>query len=463
MGPSSKPSTFLSSVTTIKAEFALQTSKALNETEIRIFEEFLKNCIVEMASQCFIEDVTLTSQRLDLFGARRMEIQKLILDLNITGRLVQDHSDSKFALLVKRILLDEDGYLQSRLSVLPMIQEREWISSVSDVEGTPKPHSTIKLLIKVFLRVGAAVCGMALIAMIVFLVTRSKGSNSHASRDGQFIDQTQFPTEIDQELVTTEEEDNDTSTLSSALGFDSEVLDDRDFSPSSTFSYSGTSCDSGKDFIMSLTSSSVTASEIKGELLASNLRTVPLQDKRHASIDDEDMQDISVVETEIDNSELKSKKSFPWAFTKHQSRNNFAQSAITRKLSTFVPSQKEMTRVLSTVSSLSDKSSYVGSASLNGTPYEVLVAGNKPLGLVIKSTSTGPQILRVKSESPVYGIVDEGDYIISVDGKDTRSMSAKELSQWLHREVNIHGKERTFILMNSNHIEENWLKMAKSV
>jgi cytoskeletal protein RodZ len=457
-------------VTTINAEFALQTNKALNKTEIRMFEEFLKNYIVEMESQCFIEDVTLTLQRLDSIGARRLKNQKLIVDLNVTGRLVQGHSDSKFTQLVKRILFDEDGYLHSRLSDLPLFQDREWISSVSDIGGAPKPHSTIKFLINIFLGVGVTVCGMSFIAIIVFLVTKSKRSNSHTDRESQFIDNTQFPTEIDQELVTTEdeeedeEEDNDTSTLSSTLVFDNETLENRDTAArTSTFSYSGTSCDSGKDFITSLTSSSIAASQIKREILASNLRTIPLQEKRHASIDDEDMQDISIVETEIDNSELKSKKRSSWTFAKPQSRNNFAQSDVTPKFPTFLHSQKKMIRDLSTVSSLSDKSSYVGSASLNGTPYEVLVAGNKPLGLIIKSTNTGPQILRVKSESPVYGIVDEGDYIISVDGKDTRHMSAKELSQWLHREVNIHGKERTFILMNSNHIEENWLKMAKTV
>jgi hypothetical protein len=44
-------------------------------------------------------------------------------------------------------------------------------------------------------------------------------------------------------------------------------------------------------------------------------------------------------------------------------------------------------------------------------------------------------------------MVQEGDFILSVDGIDARFMSARELSKWLHRNENVSG-ERTMILMS---------------
>lgn len=446
----------------MSTNFVLNINAALNATEIQVFEDFLKTNIVELDDRIYIEDVTLIMQQLGLVGLRSLEIQTLSTDLDITGRLIQDHSDFQFETRVKTILLDKDGYLQSRLYRLPMFQEKESNAPISDVEGAPKAQSTVRFLLQTFLGLGATVCIIGLIAIVVFLVTRSKRLHSNTMHGGQFNDPTQFPTINDQEHDTMEEEDGDTSTISSTLILDDEALCDEGIYQMSTFSYSETSCDSGKDFMMSLTSSSIAVSETRRDSSTPKLHTIPLQENRHGSIEDEDMQDISIVETEINNADLNSKKKSSWTFTKLQSRVSFAQSDRTPKHSNLYES-KELVQALSTVSSLSDKSSYTCGTSLHGTPYEVLVTGNKPLGLIIKSTITGPQILKVKSESPVHGIVEVGDYIISVDGKDTRSMSAKELSQWLHREVNQHEKEKTFILMSCSNMEENWLKMAKTV
>jgi len=106
---------------------------------------------------------------------------------------------------------------------------------------------------------------------------------------------------------------------------------------------------------------------------------------------------------------------------------------------------------ISAVSSLSGKSSCTGSISLSGgEPYEVLVPASAPLGLVVKTSPSGPQILRVKPTSPLHNIVQEGDYILSADGVDARYMTARELSQWLHRHEGsgAMGGERTLILMS---------------
>ena len=110
--------------------------------------------------------------------------------------------------------------------------------------------------------------------------------------------------------------------------------------------------------------------------------------------------------------------------------------------------------VISVVSSLSGKSSCSETTLVfhDGEPYEVLVPGSKALGLVVTSTRTGPQIVHVKNTSPLHQIVENGDFILSVDGIDCRHISAKTLSKWLHKtDSNV---ERTMILMgrkNSYH------------
>ena len=92
------------------------------------------------------------------------------------------------------------------------------------------------------------------------------------------------------------------------------------------------------------------------------------------------------------------------------------------------------------------------SFDLSGEPYEVLVPTSETLGLVVKSSKSwsraGPQILKVKQTSPLYNIVQEGDYIMSVDGMDARNLTARELSQWLHRHDPDAGAERTLILIS---------------
>ncbi len=132
---------------------------------------------------------------------------------------------------------------------------------------------------------------------------------------------------------------------------------------------------------------------------------------------------------------------------------------------------------VASMSSLSGKTSYSGTISLSnygaGTPYEVLVPASTPLGLIVQSSpipvsipasasapghfswSYGPQVLKVKTTSPLHSLVQEGDYVLSVDGVDVRGMTARELSCWLHRGGDggggDGGAERTLIFMSRNH------------
>ncbi|GFH44936.1 predicted protein [Chaetoceros tenuissimus] len=103
---------------------------------------------------------------------------------------------------------------------------------------------------------------------------------------------------------------------------------------------------------------------------------------------------------------------------------------------------------LSVVSSLSGRSSCSGSITLTGEPYEVVVPTNKSLGLIVKTSSAGPKIVHVKPASPLEDIVEVGDYILSVDSVDARSMSARALSKWLHANNDNESGERTMILMS---------------
>lgn len=109
------------------------------------------------------------------------------------------------------------------------------------------------------------------------------------------------------------------------------------------------------------------------------------------------------------------------------------------------------TDVISVVSSLSGKSSHTETTIEfhHGNPYEVLVPGNVPLGLVVKTTKLGPQVIHVKESSPLRQVVEDGDYILAIDGKDIRYTSAKSLAKWLHNTDMTN--ERTMILMGIKH------------
>ncbi len=115
---------------------------------------------------------------------------------------------------------------------------------------------------------------------------------------------------------------------------------------------------------------------------------------------------------------------------------------------------------ISAVSSLSGFSSFDGSAIADGDLYEVLIPNGRDLGLVVKSNTSGPKVFRVKDDSPLNGMVNKGDFILSIDGTDTRNMTAQDLSLWLHtkdeegqKKDNKH--ERTIIFMDPHKYSGN--------
>ena len=53
------------------------------------------------------------------------------------------------------------------------------------------------------------------------------------------------------------------------------------------------------------------------------------------------------------------------------------------------------------------------------------------LGMVVVTTRDGPKVYHLKQDSPLSGVVDEGDIICSVDDKNTRFMTATSLRRFL--------------------------------
>ena len=90
-----------------------------------------------------------------------------------------------------------------------------------------------------------------------------------------------------------------------------------------------------------------------------------------------------------------------------------------------------------------------------------MIADEKNLGLVVKSDGAGPWVHHVKPTSPLTTLVKKGDYILSIDGTDTRRMTAQQLSRWLHEYSNKIGqkKEKTIIFKSPLEIDPSSRQM----
>jgi C-terminal processing protease CtpA/Prc len=126
-------------------------------------------------------------------------------------------------------------------------------------------------------------------------------------------------------------------------------------------------------------------------------------------------------------------------------------------------SEKGSKRISSdmSISSLSCFSSFSGNRSFGGDLYEVLVANEKNLGLVVKSDGSGPWVHCVKPSSPLTNLVKKGDYILSIDGTDTRRMTAQQLSRWLHEysKKETRKKDKTIIFKSPLEIDPSSREM----
>ncbi len=77
---------------------------------------------------------------------------------------------------------------------------------------------------------------------------------------------------------------------------------------------------------------------------------------------------------------------------------------------------------------------------------EVFAPAGK-LGIIVDSSSDGPKIHSINSESPLVGKVFAGDYIVAVDGEDTSDWSAHNVTKLVARKS---GSIRKLTLLSSN-------------
>ena len=237
----------------------------------------------------------------------------------------------------------------------------------------------------------------------------------------------------------------------------------------SSFSYSEDSSDMFRDVGLSLTSSSMGSCKDSTRFSIDDLEKIPKHQQQQLPVQklnrpllnentiysgssSQSQSQVSILETEVLQPQHNNVARLLSCFTstyalQHLPSTGRLQSMKTKKMQSesFVDELKS--DAISIVSSLSGKSSCsVTTIDLHqGEPYEVLVTGRAPLGLVVTSARWGPQIVHVKEESPLYRVVEEGDYILKFDGFDTREATAKELSKWLHNTGMT--EERTIVLL----------------
>lgn len=335
---------------------------------------------------------------------------------------------------------------------------------------------------------GIGVIGMCTLATLMFRPWRSEeelsGSVLVTSDDGSMIS---APPPSPGSSIGNPASSRADNTLSTGTVYHFDTATEE--SDKSCLSYSDGSSDVFEDLgILSLTSSTVESEIVNFSLAVSpnenprnNNNTnmimdpsdgLPLQQLRHerneASLEnvgqevdghDDDTSVASILQTEVlqpDNRNLSrllscfSSTSMLTNSNSQTRRNVNANANKNLPVESITQNESDSKRSLdyiSVVSSLSGKSS--GSESTmdfsQGQPYEVLVPGDVPLGLVVRSSKAGPQIVHIKQTSPLNNVVDEGDFILSIDGMNTRHISAKTLSKWLHKSDSL--VERTMIFM----------------
>ena len=441
-----------------------------------------------------IYSVTVASHEFNSDKIRRTQFLRsedvsgnLKITVVVLGTMKPFPSSTLFVHRVERVLAGDNLRTRLATSMSVFREDPAVVQGVNDDEGQAGaeseqengPPSGI-----MYAKIGAGLGAAGFLAIVAFFargryqrrMSNARLSDNHRNPHGLYI------VEADPEIVPTTHFHNDIRH---------ETFEERD--RFSTFSYSETSSEfvHEQDYLVSLTSSSLASetlatknstSEYKNDTRVQLPRddlprlNLPLQQLRQLQTSPHDRHMIHDTEQSLDecseNSIVRTEVVQPnnggisrllSCFTTNSNlHGSFAQS-LAGALSERTPRVSNvlgqdtihMDRNMSTisaVSSLSGKSSC--SVSVNGELYEVLVPAPKPLGLVVKSSKSGPQILHVKPTSPLYRMVDEGDYIISVDGIDARFMSARELSKWLHRNEGMTG-ERTIILMSCNTVQNH--------
>jgi len=458
----------------------LYARRKLDKEEKRLFEGIAKDFILSTDEAIYIEYVTFTSQYFEQVRDRQLsaaetvkgEETNLHVVLIVKGRLLSLDSGSTYLTHLEDIL--HGGDFKAHLTDALLVFRKE-DSPLSVIDARKEKTDDVGNLGGLIAKIGAGIGGAGILIIAAFFVKgRSRGRWCNVNQDdGVYIVEADPDTGID-----TDDEIPDVNQ--------DDAFEDRD--RFSIFTYSETSSEFVHDVdpFMSLTSSSL-ASGTRTTITSHNeypstfavllpkgdLRSpdMPLQHARPQALtlkktsrDDYNSKESQSVDSFVEGTEVVQPigEGMRRMFSCFGPTTNHGGVGFRHTISGLMSEKTprisnihghESIQIgrnqseVSAVSSISGKSSCSGSISLRGEPFEVVVPANRALGLIVKSSNAGPQILHVKKASPLTNMVQEGDFILSVDGIDARFMSARELSKWLHRNENVSG-ERTMILMS---------------
>ena len=491
---SNAPSAYTDSLTNVTFAISLDAKNSMNATDIVLFQSITKEFLISDDEFLDIYSVTVFTQDYEGRNSRRLSL--------IRGPSAQEDIGT---LKVSGYVLGKGGFSLMSSVVLERVVFRSRINSSLTSELLPdqlamsmsifRPNSdndsevaTIRNGDEVktganananalFAKIGAGLGIAGIIVMAALFLGKKFPKNANLSRlsNHYVVDD---HGEIDDGILIVEADAEIGSTRSSKRGSYASTNTFGEKDRFSTLSYSDTSSEfvHGQDFLMSLTSSSIasntltTISEGKHDHIlpapTSNhqmanwpvqklVRPVPIVDSncvrkasKSADRSQNDRSKDSNSYSDVIPQKTGIRRMFACGGDLAQSLSGII-SDNTPRVSNVLDSRLDPdSSSISVVSSLSGQSSYSGAASnlSGGETFEVLVPASKPLGLVVKSSRSGPKVLKVKDVSPLGHWVKPGDYILSADGMDARRMTARELSQWLHRNDG-RMRERTLILM----------------
>ncbi|GFH44935.1 hypothetical protein CTEN210_01410 [Chaetoceros tenuissimus] len=467
---SEDPSTFQDSLHTVSMKTIFNITRELDNFEVESIESLLVQSIMLTDENLLIVSVDIESYRLMSSTSSNGRTLKeandesvLECDVTVVGKTLDSPSSARdFETRVEAAI--EEANIDEELTRIVMATQAD------------KPNEESKSNKGLFMKIGLGIGGGALVlAMFVGMRLRN---GTHVQLDGNSSFGSNIRVfEAEQEDIQqrAEEENN-------VVAF---VNNDR----FSSLTYSDTTSEYVPDpdnFMMSLTSSSMasgtltTTDSLRNDSALTHshlhsflqpkeepqvypsLDSLPVQHARYR-VREEDRRDLDEESSEDSLNLQAINQGVKRMFACFGPTTNFGSDGFKRTISGLMSEKTpkisntmshENIQVsrghssLSVVSSLSGRSSCSGSITLTGEPYEVVVPTNKSLGLIVKTSSAGPKIVHVKPASPLEDIVEVGDYILSVDSVDARSMSARALSKWLHANNDNESGERTMILMS---------------
>lgn len=467
---SEDPSTFQDSLHTVRMKTIFNITRELDNFEVESIESLLVQSIMSTDENLLIVSVDIESYRLipsTSSSGRTLKVANdesvLECDITIVGKTLDSPSSAG----------NFETRIEAAIEEANIDEELRRVVMATQADGPDEESKSNKGL---FMKIGLGLGGGALVlAMFVGMRLRN---GTHVQLDGNSSFGSNIRVfEAEQEDIQqrAEEENN-------IVAF---VNNDR----FSSLTYSDTTSEYVPDpdnFMMSLTSSSMasgtltTTDSLRNDSALTHshlhsflqpkeepqvypsLDSLPVQHARYR-VREEDRRDLDEESSEDSLNLQAINQGVKRMFACFGPTTNFGSDGFKRTISGLMSEKTpkisntmshENIQVsrghssLSVVSSLSGRSSCSGSITLTGEPYEVVVPTNKSLGLIVKTSSAGPKIVHVKPASPLEDIVEVGDYILSVDSVDARSMSARALSKWLHANNDNESGERTMILMS---------------